>query len=537
MIERATGRADAREGAVGEGTDARGTDAAGTRGDGTALETAEARAIETRARVDPVEDVGKRELRVETARAETARVVAPTVKASAAGKSVEPVETKPAVKRVVFADEAPVTTRKSESDESIASPRHDEETLTELRQALSAVLPKASAPTKETPATGKREGSKNGREPSSKHDGKSKISVQSDELRRDAKKEMTTSDLNDSDEEVSEQTSADVARMMLLLRERENAAVFAKEVNRALPTLEEEPEVLEESVDFVTPSTNLRLTVPPRPPPAVAKEVSVENASAKESRASRWTAPKKSAYDEKLDKLLAVAERAGSTAERMKDEIANLEQRVDNLKPVPMQPWQEHGSSWAGDRKSVRTEERSERSSSAGTILNPKNKHSREVRQKVGYSSSNQGDGKGDSTPSTPDVSKVVTSVLRSDLLRSMGEMSAEEKLERLGLKSVPEDEGMSQEAKLVGAGRSASANRRVWHERASQARSTLSEEGEYGMMGFSPPPPSVRSQHRDTGEESPMNYVDKLKAQAKLARAESAKSWKAGKGVKSGIA
>ena len=36
---------------------------------------------------------------------------------------------------------------------------------------------------------------------------------------------------------------------------------------------------------------------------------------------------------------------------------------------------------------------------------------------------------------------KIITSVLRSDLLKSMGEMSADEKLKRLGLKSVPEDE------------------------------------------------------------------------------------------------
>jgi len=42
---------------------------------------------------------------------------------------------------------------------------------------------------------------------------------------------------------------------------------------------------------------------------------------------------------------------------------------------------------------------------------------------------------------------------------------------------------------------------------------------------------------HRDNGAESPANYLDKLKAQAKLARSESAKSWKPGVGVQIGRA
>lgn len=507
------------------------------------VETVETRVIEAEDRTRAVEDVGEGGSGGETARAAEAAGASAETAESRAETDLASVETTPVVKRVAFADEISTSARKSESDEtdeSVASPRHDEETLAELRRALSATLPKVSAPVKKTPVTAKKGGSKGGGQTLSNRSGESLASVRRDELRRDAAREKATSDLNDSDEELSEHTAAAAARMTLILREREGAAVLATQVYRDLPPLEEEPEVAEERLDVVTPSTSLRLSIPPRPKQVVAaKEVSVEDANTKNSRANRWTAPKKSSYDAKLDKLLAVAERAGSTAERMKDEIANLEQRVDSLKPVPVQPWQEHGSSWAGDRKSVRTEERSERSSSAGTILNPKNQHSREVRPKVQLvdNSSNQGDGKGDSTPSTPEKPKVVTSVLRSDLLKSVGEMSAEEKLERLGLKSVPEDEGMSQEANVAVAGRSASANRRVWHERASQSRSVQSEDGEYGMMGFSPPPPSVRSQQRDTGEESPLNYVDKLKAQAKLARAESAKTWKPGKGVKSGIA
>ena len=66
----------------------------------------------------------------------------------------------------------------------------------------------------------------------------------------------------------------------------------------------------------------------------------------------------------------------------------------------------------------------------------------------------------------------------------------------------------------------------------AQAPRSTYS--GDEGENGFSPPPPSVGS-HRDSGADSPANYLDKLKAQAKLARSESAKSWKPGVGVQVG--
>ena len=534
-IERATGGVDANESEVTVGTRARATRAEEMVVEEEARETVETVAIEVDDRVRAVEDVARGGAGGETARAEETEAVATEKDAEARAETdLAPAETTPVVALV---DDVSMTARNSESDESAASRRHDEETLAELRRALSATLPKVSAPVKKTPVTAKKGGSKGNGEELSKFDSQSKTSVRRDESRSDGEREKVKIDLNDSDEELSEHTAAAAARMTLILREREDAAVLGTQLNRALPSLEEEPEVAEERLDVVTPSTSLRLSIPPRPKQVAAKEVSVEDA--KKSRANRWTAPKKSAYDAKLDKLLAVAARAGSTAERMKDEMANLEQRVDSLKPVAVQPWQEHGSSWAGDRKSVRTEERSERSSSAGTILNPKNNHSREVRPKVQFvdNSSNQGDGKGDSTPSTPEKPKVVTSVLRSDLLKSMGEMSAEEKLERLGLKTVPEDEGLSHEANFASVGRSASVNRRVWHERASQSRSVQSEDGEYGMMGFSPPPPSVRSQQRDTGEESPLNYVDKLKAQAKLARAESAKTWKPGRGVKSGIA
>lgn len=290
-------------------------------------------------------------------------------------------------------------------------------------------------------------------------------------------------------------------------------------------------------VSVVTPRSSLKIKVPTPP--------SASDSKPRGSGAERYGKSPRNSYNSKLDELLAVAERAGSTAERVRDQITDLEQRVElnNLKPIAVQPWQEHGNAWAGDRHSKGDRHsrhsksaRSERSSSAGTILNPKNKNSREMRVKYEHARS---DGS-NSTPTTPEKPKIITSVLRSDLLKSMGEMSADEKLKRLGLKPVPEvDDAPSptNSNPWPSAPRGPSPARRQWRERMSPAqapRSTYS--GDDGENGFSPPPPSVGS-HRDSGAESPANYLDKLKAQAKLARSESAKSWKPGVGVQIGRA
>ena len=290
-------------------------------------------------------------------------------------------------------------------------------------------------------------------------------------------------------------------------------------------------------VSVVTPRSSLKIKVPTPPSAADLKP--------RRSGAERYGKSPRNSYNSKLDELLAVAERAGSTAERVRDQITDLEQRVElnNLKPIAVQPWQEHGNAWAGDRHSKGDRHsrhsksaRSERSSSAGTILNPKNKNSREMRVKYEHARS---DGS-NSTPTTPEKPKIITSVLRSDLVKSMGEMSADEKLKRLGLKSVPENDDATSPTNSnpwASVPRRPSPARREWRERISPAqapRSTYS--GDDGENGFSPPPPSVGS-HRDNGAESPANYLDKLKAQAKLARSESAKSWKPGVGVQIGRA
>jgi hypothetical protein len=214
-----------------------------------------------------------------------------------------------------------------------------------------------------------------------------------------------------------------------------------------------------------------------------------------------------------------------------------------------MQPWEERGNAWAGDRRSrnSKSNREDEKSSSAGTILNPKNKLSKEVRQAFAAKS----DDACSSPRSSNEKPKFVTSVLRSDLLKSMGEMSADEKLERLGLKSVPEDDGSSDggngssQQKSLHMSRSARSTpvsrRRDWQERTRRTPSLYSDEDE---AGFTPPPPPAPSVHSNwdsvgtpsgTRHQSPMNYVDKLKAQAKLARAESARSWKVGVGVRNG--
>jgi len=301
------------------------------------------------------------------------------------------------------------------------------------------------------------------------------------------------------------------------LRKQARTAAAAREASRRR---EDDGERMKE---VVTPRSNLRIKLPPRSPSG-------------QKDATRWIAAGKDSYETRLDQLLAVAERAGTTAERVRDEINDLGVRVDELNLKPVAPWEERGSSWAGDRHSKSA--RSERSSSAGTILNPKNKNSREMRVKF-ENVSNNGEG---STPTSPEnPPKVVTSVLRSDLVRSMGEMSTNEKLERLGLKTVLEDEGSASDdyapvGTPVTMRRSIStpaSNRRVWHERSSaKSKSIYSDEDDYGFA----PPPSVGSYRADAhGRESPGNYVEKLKAQAKLARAESAKSWKPGVGVRFG--
>ena len=252
-------------------------------------------------------------------------------------------------------------------------------------------------------------------------------------------------------------------------------------------------------------------------------------------------------YHSQLDKLLAIAERAGSTAERVHSDITDLDARVNTVKAVPMQPWEERGNAWAGDRRSrnSKSNREDEKSSSAGTILNPKNKLSKEVRQALIAKSDDAC-----SSPRSPEKPKLVTSVLRSDLLKSMGEMSADEKLERLGLKSVPEDDGSSdggdgssnhQSPHMSRSARSTPVSRRRdWQERTRRTPSLYSDEDETGFTPPPPPAPSVHSNWDSVGtpssaHQSPMNYVDRLKAQAKLARAESARSWKVGVGVRNG--
>ncbi|OUS45026.1 hypothetical protein BE221DRAFT_208292 [Ostreococcus tauri] len=397
----------------------------------------------------------------------------------------------------------------------------DAKMIEELRRALSASLPKMPTPMKSASKP-----SRSGRSDSVREVPKPSPATARAVSFRLAEDGLKSEELNGSGEENSGErrdraaalrdVEATAKRTRQELRRQARVAV-ARDV--AAEAGEGEAQVL----DVVPPPETLQL--PPR-----ASSVK------KREGATRWTKPA-NAYETKLEKLLAIAERAGSNAERVRDEITQLGERVDSLnKPVHVQPWQERGNSWAGDMKSSRRDN-SERSSSAGTILNPKNAKSREMRTQFENASS-QGEAV---SPTTPERPKMVTSVLRSDLLKSMGVMSAEEKLARLGLRSVPEDEGMSSETGTSFA-RASTAPRRAWNDRVSKAKSNHSDS-EYGMMKVSPPPPSLRSQTsksqaRDALDESPtMNYVDQLKAQAKLARAESAKSWKPGRGVKSGAA
>jgi len=241
---------------------------------------------------------------------------------------------------------------------------------------------------------------------------------------------------------------------------------------------------------------------------------------------TRWTAPKEDSYESKLDRLLLVAERAGLSAERFKEEITDLGRRVENS-VVVVQPWENKGNAWAGERsKSAH----SERSSSAGTILNPKGLTPKRADRE---------------SPKVPiaevEPKVVVTSILRSDLVRAMGEMSADEKLSRLGLKSVPENEHQRDEAIEYAAGTPAShgrslstpgSQRRAWSERSPRSATNYDDYGDDfgdGDHFLTPPAPasSLKSQKQ--------TYVDKLKAQAKVAKLDSSRSWKAGVGVVSG--
>ena len=248
----------------------------------------------------------------------------------------------------------------------------------------------------------------------------------------------------------------------------------------------------------------------------------------KKTDSTRWTAPKRTSYERKLDRLLVVAERAGVSAERVNQEISDLNERVENG-VIAVQPWEEKGNSWAAERSKSAL---SERSSSAGTILQPKGLKTARV------------DGKTlESARHIVEEPKVVTSILRSDLLKAMGEMSAEEKLSRLGLAPVPEmsdvcTDDVSEHATMGGTPRSVArsqstpgSRRRAWNERSPATNRDDGDDnysdGDHFLTSPPAPASSVKSQSQ--------TYVDKLKAQSKLAKLESSRSWKAGVGVVGG--
>ena len=244
------------------------------------------------------------------------------------------------------------------------------------------------------------------------------------------------------------------------------------------------------------------------------------------NNSTRWTAPKRTAYERKLDRLLAVAERAGVSAERVNQEICDLNERVESG-VVAVQPWEEKGNSWAAERSKSAL---SERSSSAGTILQPKGLKT------------TRSEGKSLESARVAEEPKVVTSILRSDLLKAMGEMSAEEKLSRLGLAPVPEspdfyDDDTSEHATMgtpMSLGRSQStpgSRRRAWNERSPVLNRDDADDDYSDGDYFLTPPPAPASSVKSQSQ----TYVDKLKAQAKLAKLESSRSWKAGVGVVGG--
>lgn len=248
----------------------------------------------------------------------------------------------------------------------------------------------------------------------------------------------------------------------------------------------------------------------------------------KKKDSTRWTAPKRTSYERKLDRLFAVAERAGVSAERVNQEISDLNERVENG-VIAVQPWEEKGNSWAAERSKSAL---SERSSSAGTILQPKGLKTARV------------DGKTlESARHIVEEPKVVTSILRSDLLKAMGEMSAEEKLSRLGLAPVPESsdvyaDDVSEHATMGGTPRSIArsqstpgSRRRAWNERSPATNRDDGDDNYSDGDRFLTPPPAPASSVKSQSQ----TYVDKLKAQSKLAKLESSRSWKAGVGVVGG--
>lgn len=248
----------------------------------------------------------------------------------------------------------------------------------------------------------------------------------------------------------------------------------------------------------------------------------------KKKDSTRWTAPKRTSYERKLDRLFAVAERAGVSAERVNQEISDLNERVENG-VIAVQPWEEKGNSWAAERSKSAL---SERSSSAGTILQPKGLKTARV------------DGKPlESARHIVEEPKVVTSILRSDLLKAMGEMSAEEKLSRLGLAPVPESsdvytDDVSEHATMGGTPRSIArsqstpgSRRRAWNERSPATNRDDGDDNYSDGDHFLTPPPAPASSVKSQSQ----TYVDKLKAQSKLAKLESSRSWKAGVGVVGG--
>lgn len=432
-----------------------------------------------------------------------------------------------------------------ENEEMTTRTSYNDETIADLRRALSETLPPSSLSAAASTKTAKNRTTSTTRVRRHRGErggnGSTPAPSRLQSLMHERERARTVADYHDAEYDDGNRSDEDRAprRKGGVVKKEDVERRVRKELRRQAreetsmrrrETAEEEGGDAEERGDgVVVEKQNLRVSL-----------VAERGATPKGRRSDRG-------YHSQLDKLLAIAERAGSTAERVHSDITDLDARVNTVKAVPMQPWEERGNAWAGDRRSrnSKSNREDEKSSSAGTILNPKNKLSKEVRQALVAKSDDAC-----SSPRSPEKPKLVTSVLRSDLLKSMGEMSADEKLERLGLKSVPEDDGssdggngssnhhsphMSRSARSTPVSR-----RRDWQERTRRTPSLYSDEDE---TGFTPPPapaPSVHSNWDSVGtpssaHQSPMNYVGRLKAQAKLARAESARSWKVGVGVRNG--
>ena len=439
-----------------------------------------------------------------------------------------------------------------EEEETTTRTSYDDETIADLRRALSETLPPSSLSAAASTKTAKNRTTTTTTARVRRHrgerggNGSTPAPSRLQSLMHERERARTVADYHDAEYDDGNRSDEDRApRRRGVVKKEDVERRVRKELRRQAreetsmrrrETAEEDGGDAEEHGDsdrdgdgVVVEKQNLRVSL-----------VAERGGTPKGRRSDRG-------YHSQLDKLLAIAERAGSTAERVHSDITDLDARVNTVKAVPMQPWEERGNAWAGDRRSrnSKSNREDEKSSSAGTILNPKNKLSKEVRQALVAKSDDAC-----SSPRSPEKPKLVTSFLRSDLLKSMGEMSADEKLERLGLKSVPEDDGssdggngssnhhsphMSRSARSTPVSR-----RRDWQERTRRTPSLYSDEDE---TGFTPPPapaPSVHSNWESVGtpssaHQSPMNYVDRLKAQAKLARAESARSWKVGVGVRNG--